>query len=143
MQIEDEVWRDVLAFLRSMAIDCKCDEEDAHDEAREIMERHGIDRLSDVPVKLEANQRFVVFFYLLVRDHLPMGVVERLILEACKTVPNKEVCYSNKQLQEWASERTRLLLSSKPSPFVSMAWLPDERHKVPHPDNLIGYEEKP
>jgi hypothetical protein len=66
------------------------------------------------------NDRLVAFMYLLMRDDLPPGEVERLVLEAEKTEigPYRKEDYTNKHLAKYAVEIVRRLSKRKSSPSL-------------------------
>ncbi len=50
------------------------------------------------------NVTLIAFLYHLLRDALPSGEVERLMLEAEKITPRNQAVYSNAHLAAYASE---------------------------------------
>ena len=87
------------------------------------------------------NQRIVAFLYLLTRDDLPMGKVDRLLREASKTTPTGNVQYSNQYLRDWSMSRAELLCTDHPAPLGSYAWTPESSNDPPRSDTILKNEE--
>lgn len=56
--------------------------------------------------KFESDSKLICVFYTLIRDHLPVGVVEELVQEAENLLDSKNdkptITYSNRYLAEYA-----------------------------------------
>lgn len=69
---------------------------------------------------LATSDALTTFFYLLLRDHLPFGSVESLLLELEKSPPYQEGCVlSNRSLGIYASDLAERIRALSPSPSGS------------------------
>lgn len=52
------------------------------------------------------NERLVALFYVLLRDHLPAGEIEKLVQQNIDRLPAPPFTFSNKHLEAYARELT-------------------------------------
>lgn len=77
------------------------------------------------------NEKLTIFLYKLVRDHVPLGVVETILRQMSRQPPNSIARFSNEHLEKYAAS----VASELSSPVTPTIHFPSQK-KVPTLEEL-------